>query len=74
MSTSFPPGAGNGGSTPSVTHLTVTEAVQLNAPEEVSGPKFNDVQPTDPGGTNTSGWLKTKEYFTGEDSGRWKQT
>ena len=77
MST-FAPGSGvkQGPVTPDQQHKSPHEAVVLNEPEIDGATDFQRPWPTDPGGTNNGGWMKTAEYPDGyfsPDTGVWKQ-
>ena len=77
MST-FPggPGVAQGGGAGRTVDMGIHEAVVANEPESDGPSAFSRPQPTDPGGTNTAGWVKTKDYDDATYStggGPWKQ-
>lgn len=46
-------------------HLSPLQAVVDNEPERLNGTSaYARPQPTDPGGTNSAGWMKTADYPT----------
>jgi hypothetical protein len=78
MSDTFPrgPGVAQGGGAGQVTMKTPFHAVVDNEPEADGPSDFPRPWPTDEGGTNTAGWMKTPDYddgYYGIDSGLWRQ-
>jgi hypothetical protein len=81
MSDTFPPGKGvaQGGGVGTTVHLDPLNAVVDNEPERLDGTSaFPRPLPTDPGGTNNAGWMKTSDYGDSyyapvTDSGGFKQ-
>jgi hypothetical protein len=77
MSDTFPrgPGVAQGPVTPGSTARSPSEVTAEDRPPAVPG-QLPRPWPTDPGGTNDDGWMKTADYgdgYFGIDSGRWKQ-
>jgi hypothetical protein len=77
MAGTFPggPGVAQPGGAGEMTIKSIHGAIVDNEPE-VDGPAdFPRPQPTDPGGTNTAGWVKTADYpYLDGGSGIWRQT
>ena len=78
MSSTFPrgPGVAQGGGAGRQVMKDAHAAVVDNEPDTAGSSTVPRPQPTDAGGTNTAGWMKTADYddgYYGGDSGVWRQ-
>ena len=78
MSDTFPrgPGVAQGPGAGVMIQKDVHGAIVDNEPETDGPSDFPRPQPTDEGGSNVAGWMKTSDYddgYYGGDSGRWRQ-